>query len=154
MMEEKNKIIKKRCENDPMYTLIFEENSNNFMNDLLELCIQIVYKKYGTIILSDKSISYVFNLLKETKTDNKIKRVAIIFFIVWETEIYNAVKNMYGNEGIFKENGKSHFDKFISKMNEFVEKTIKFPYSKYNIVETINSFDQSMIKEYIMGPFE
>ena len=71
-----------------------------------------------------------------------------------ELEIQQAIRDLYGKEGIFDEHAIQHFDKFIGKMDEYVEKTIKYPYSKYNIIQTLCNFDEGFKKEYLMGPFE
>ena len=154
-MEEKSKeIIKNRCDNDPIYSLIYAPHDDDFINQMIELCILVICKRYGDTISKDKSISYMFKLLREVKDDDVIKRFAIIFFINWETDLCKAVVDMYGDKGLFEENGKQHFHQFIGRMNAFVEKTIRFPYSKYNIIELINNVDDSVKKEYLMGPFE
>jgi hypothetical protein len=147
---EKNIIQQQRCENDPIYAILYDPD---FLDELLKLCILVVYKKYGSTFKNDPSLSHVFHLLQNTK-DDSIKRIAVIFFIVWESDIHHAVKNMYGDEGIFQKNGKLHFEKFVVKMEEFVDKTIKFAYSKYNIIHVVNNFDTGIKKEYLMGPFE
>lgn len=155
-MEKKcDEILKERCDNDPIYSIIYAPHDDeDFIDQMIELCIQVICKRYGKTISEDKSISYMFKLLREVKDDDIIKRVAIIFFINWESELTKAVADMYGNKGLFGDNGKQHFFQFIGRMNSFVEKTIKFPYSKYNIIDTINNFDESSKKEYLMGPFE
>ena len=154
MEKKQEEIIKERCENDPIYSIIYVTYDNEFIDEMIKLSFQIISKKYGKTISEDKSISYMFKLLQEVQNDNVIKRVALIFLINWESDLYKAVGEMYGSKGLFEENGKQHFFKFMGTMNSFVEKTIRFPYSKYNIIEMINNFDSSVKQEYLMGPFE
>jgi 3-methyladenine DNA glycosylase AlkD len=146
MEEEKKAIVKKYCNNDPIYRLYFGDDNDTFVDELWDLCVEIIMKKYE---FKSKNILYTFDLLRQTK-DKKIKVVAIFFALSWETYIIDAIKDMYGSEGIFD---KTHFDKFVGKMNEFTEKTIQFHYSKWNIVDTLTNYYTDAKKEYMMGPY-
>lgn len=147
MEEEKKIIVKKYCENDPIYRLYFGDDDDDFVNELWDMCVQIIMKKYE---FKAKNILYTFELLSSRKKDKQIKVVAIFFVLSWETYIIDAIKDMYRPDAMFNT---THYDKFVGKMNEFTEKTIRFHYDKWNIVNTIENYYNDAKKEYMMGPY-
>jgi len=144
MEEEKEKIVKERIENDPIYKLF-----TNGDDEFLKLCIEVIQKRYS---FDNKDILRAFKLLLETD-DKIIKIFSVIFFMTWEPLLYKINNNRYGNNGVFKKTGKDHFRMFMLKMDEYIEKTIKFPFCKYNIEDIVNNFVNSAKTEYLMGPF-
>jgi hypothetical protein len=132
---EKNLVHKQRCE--------------KFTEELLEMCIAVAQKKYGTRFQEDKTINYMFELLRKSK-EKTIKRIAIIFCMYWESHVYDAIKELYTDEGLFDDKGKDHLLMFYNKMGEFVEQTIRFPCNEQNIIEMMENFEKGARVQYLM----
>lgn len=150
----KKEIHKQRCDNDPIYKLLFDnKDKEDFVEKLVQVSIKSIEKKYGKKLSEDKTISYMFSLLDTQKNDKLIRRIMMIFFIYWESSIYETIKNMYDKEGLFEDRGQDHFLMFYNKMGEFVEQTIRFPCNEQNIIEMLENFEKGAKMEYLMGPF-
>jgi hypothetical protein len=150
----KQEIHKERCDNDPIYKIMFDDTDDEgFVEELLQICIKIVQKKYGKRFQEDITINYMFSLLKKHE-DKLIKRIVLVFFLYWESNVYEMIKDKYNDKGgLFEDKGKDHFQMFYSKMGEFIEQTIRFPCNEQNIIEMMENFEKSAKMEYLMGPF-
>lgn len=149
-MEE---IKKKRCDNDPIYNMLFHPTIDNFLNDLIEAGVAHTNKKYGERFRNDRCIQHMFKLLA-TIDDPAVKQLVATFFLVWEPLLTKTVSKMYGKESLFGEGGVDHYNKFIVKMEEYIKKTLLFPCNESNIIQLIENYTNSAKKEYWMGPFE
>lgn len=141
-------IHKQRCDMDPIYRLLFAE-TGKFTDELLEVCIAVVQKKYGKRFCEHKSINYMFELLRKTK-EKTIKRIAIIFCMYWESHVYQAIRDLYTDKGIFDDKGRDHYLMFYNKMGEFVEQTIRFPCNEQNIIEMMENFEKGARVQYLI----
>lgn len=149
-MEE---IKKKRCDNDPIYNMLFHPGVDNFLNDLIEAGVAHTNKKYGERFRNDRCIQHMFKLFA-TIDDPVVKQMAATFFLVWEPLLTKTVSKMYGKESLFGEAGVDHYNKFIVKMEEYIKKTLLFPCSESNIIQIVENYTNGAKKEYWMGPFE
>jgi hypothetical protein len=136
--------MQSKLEHDPLKNIFLYPKENNYVNDLVYSAQVAGNQKYGQKFRDDKTIQYMFTLLQDPEIDDDvIKTVAITFFLVWEKKLREEVNTTKNNE----------FDTFIIKMDEFVEKTIKFPINEYNIIEIIDKYFESAQIEFWMGPF-
>ncbi len=141
-----------RCEHDPMYTMLFFPDRERLLFTFTEVAISVIQKRYGKQIMEDKTISRIFGLLLSIN-DNEPRLLFILFAIYWERNIAKAIEEAFDGKGLFEEQDRHHFQLFISKMGEFVEKTIKFKYDKHNAIEIIDNYNSASRIEYVMGPF-
>lgn len=145
-MESKiSTIHKRRCEQDPCYNLFFFPETDNFLSQLLHFSIQIIEKKYGPRLCQDAHIAYAFSLLKRIDSDTTVRIFALMFMIRWESGIVKALESGYKKDTTL-------FKKFVMRLHEFVENTLRYPYDKHNIIDIVNGFEQTCRLEYIMGP--
>jgi hypothetical protein len=141
-----------RCNGDPMYTILFYPEEENLLLEYIKLCTKVVIKRYQ---IKDKEILRVFELL-ETIDDSVVRKFALLFFIHWETNLAKGLEDAVDETKkttLYQEEAKKHYNAFVGKMGEFVEKTVKFAYTKYNIIEVVNEFEKAARLEYVMGPF-
>lgn len=144
MLKNPSEIHKKRCDEDAIYNMFFFPEYNNLLNDFLDCCIKVLEKKYGSALEKSKRVKRMFRLLRETPEDVDIIRFVILFLIVWETDIRNALLQQISQ--------KEHFRACVSRFSKFVDQTIQFSYNKHNIIEIVTEFEKAARLEYVMGP--
>lgn len=140
------KIHQERCDNDPIYRLLF------FPDDqLLNLFLEYMERKYGPLLMDDRIVSKAFSLLKTTD-DAQIKKFAVLFILQSEKELNGEVAQMYGPDGLFDKN--RNYRRLLSKLDEFTEMTLNFPYNRHNIIRIVDNFLSATVNEYTMGPLK
>lgn len=141
-------------EKNPCYTLFFEPEKDNLINDFLKCAIDIMKKRYGEdrLVNQDRTIARAFRLLTEIN-DNTVRVFALMFLIHWETDIANALKSGIDDteQNVYT---RRHFEKFSARLKHFIDQTIHFPYNKHNIIEIVTEFEKAARLEFIMGPFK
>lgn len=142
---------RKQC--DPMYRLLFD--TANVIDVFLGAAIKIVNKKYKAVLLNDLHVQNIFKLMLAHKYDDDdihIKLVALVFMIVHEPELANAISKMYDQKGgLFEEKGPQMFFKWVQCAKNFVMQLLNHPYNTTNIAESIHNFKKSVDKVYPMG---
>jgi hypothetical protein len=142
-----------RCHGDPMYTILFYPEEENLLSEYIKLCTKVVIKRYQ---IKDAEILRVFKLLETIDNDPIIRKFALLFFINWETNLAKGLEDAFDETKkgtLYEENAKKHYNAFVGKMEEFVDKTVKFAYTKYNVIEMVTEFEKAARLEYVMGPF-
>lgn len=127
-----------------MYNLFFFPEMNDFLENLLKCSIQIIEKKYGPRLSQEPDIAHAFKMLKDIDTDQTARIFALLFMINWETNIIKLLESTHQN--------KTHFKKYLMRLHEFVENTLRYPYDKHNIIEIVEGFERESRLEYVMGP--
>jgi len=143
---------KNKCNGDPIFTILFYPEEENLLEEYIKLCTKVVIKRYQ---IKDEEILRVFKLL-ETIDDPIVRKVACMFFLVWENNLAKGLEDAFDEKStstLFKEKAKEHYYAFVGKMGEFVEKTVTFAYTKHNVIEVINEFERNARLEYTLGPF-
>lgn len=145
--------MEKKCEDDPIYNVLFHPEIGTTTRDLIHAGIIHVNKRYGQDFRNTEKIQDMFKALEDPNyKDYNLHKFVIMFFIYWEKKIENTVLNLYGDKGLFEENGKDHFKQLLIKLHEFVEKTIQFQaYDHANIMEIIENFTQATKESYWLG---
>ena len=144
MEKNNNNIHEKRCNGDPIYTLLFFPTREDFLDKLVLCAVQVLEKRYGQRLMRIPVIKRVLQLLQNIDF-HEGQFVALVCIIHKETSLTHAVANMYTNapETLFGEESRAHYYRFMATMGEYVDKTLKFPYNKTNSMETIrNSMEE------------
>ena len=160
MENEYKNLHENRMSVDPMYRLFMEpysfvDKDAVFIDTLLSLCVEFIYKRYGDKL---KSVHRIYTLLINDEdpvlqSDYKIKTFALIFILQWEPELRQEIIKMYNDQSSYVLlKGSYHFAAFMCRMDDNIDMTLNFPYSKYNICGIVHNFVQAAIREYFMGP--
>lgn len=149
-IDNKQEIHKKRCDNDPIYKVLFS-NDVDYLHNLLENGIAYVNKLYGKKFRTNKNIQYLFELvLNKSFNDLLFKRIVLFFLLSWEQPFCKTIGNTYGNEGLFGKNGKDHFQVFVMTVDKFVEQTLCHPFDENNIMEMLQNLEHAIRESYMM----
>lgn len=139
----------KRVAEDPIYRLL---NDIEFADEILELSIEYVSKRYGERLTTSILVQRIYKLLLTTD-DHKAKIFAIFFILSWELEFQHEITKLYttvnSQDGIYNA---FYFGKFMCRVSQYVDMTLNFPYHKFNIVPTLNNFVSAVHQDYLMGP--
>jgi len=142
-------IHEKRAVEDPIYRLFHDIE---LANQILDLLIEYVCKRYGDRLTCSKMVVRVYDLLLETD-DHTIKIFAIFFFLTWELEFREQITELYKTEntsdGIYNA---YYFSKLMCRVSQYVDMTLNFPYNKCNIVPTVNNYVAAVKSDYLIGP--
>lgn len=148
---DSEKIHVERCARDPMYHLCYFPTKGDFQRQLLDKCIQIIHKKYGSAIRDDALIQRIFRLLNEYN-DPQAMFLALMFIMVWETDVSKAMGELFDVSQDYTLHGnasREHYRKFLQTANGYVENTLQFPYNKTNILETTKKFKEACVLAYM-----
>jgi len=139
-------IHEKRCEHDPIYSLLFFPKRGELIK-FVDVGIQVICKKYKFV-----EEHRVFRLVRSIN-DDTVRIFTVLVLICWETGFRTAIEESYDHQGLFGANDVNHFRSFVGKIDRFVDQTIKFSYDHTNIMEIIENFVAAARAEYMMGPF-
>lgn len=154
----------KRLKSDPIYRIFMEpfslvDDNEVFIDTILSLSIEFVYKKYGQqFVLKDCTLEKVYKLLLSSEQalqqDVEIKTFALIFIIHYEPELRAELVKMYDDTEPVNEvwGGSDHFTSWIFRMEQNIDMTLRFPYDVNNIQTVVRNFVTAAKMEYFMGP--
>lgn len=134
-----------------MYHLCYFPTKDDFQRQLLDKCIQLIHKKYGSAIRNDQQIQRVFGLLQEYN-DAKAMFLALVFIMTWEPEVSKAIEALFDVSEDYTLHGnasREHYRKFLQIAHGYVERTLQFSYNKTNTIETTEKFKEACVLAYM-----
>lgn len=156
-----------RCENDPMYHLLFfpdkrlqmSDNSNPcYVDHLLKSAIDILRKRYGQTFEQSRWIAHVLPMLLDTTITDVVPKIfAICFMLKKEPTLASAIADLYDDADeqgtdMFAKGGSNHFYAFLRYMRFCIEQHLNNANNKYTVAQELRGFVQHMRVQYMIGP--
>ena len=164
MKEAMLEIEHQRCQVDPIYCLLTNPSyvqpgdTVPFVDGLMELSIAYIQQRYGDRLMCNHNVQRIYGLLTVNRDidpvlgrDDAVKVFALMFIFKWERELAQCIERMYNEEHPACVYSRNQFNRLLSHLGQYIDKTLEFPYNKCNIVEIVKQFLLACKKQYLMN---
>jgi hypothetical protein len=165
MIREDWEIHQNRCNNDPIYRILYFGNNRLQMSDgstpryidhLLGSALEILEKRLGKPFSESRWIKHVLPMLTDVTNDDIVPKIFAIFFILQKDwRIADELANLYEsdeNVDVFAIGGSNQFYAFIKYIKTHMEYHLNHSTNKYTVTRELKAFVDNAKIEYMLGP--